>query len=249
MRKKPVILILLAAIHFLYPLYFIFQIIYFHHIAIGDFFQLINVLLNPFQKILFIFLTIFSIILAYGLFKVRLWAYRFFFVFAGSIIMYNATHFFKFSENDLIPLYIDVVVVVSVLMLTFFVINKHIKAPYFNPRLRWWENEDRYKVENLKGTWEILNSKESHYEESIIYDLSIGGMFIKTANIPPLDSFLDISFKITNELIKCRGKVVRHFEERGRYPQGFGLMFTNLAKKDKRKITSFLKILDKKFLR
>jgi len=70
------------------------------------FFDFITLVFNKFQLGLFYGLILCGFILGYGLFKVRRWAYIFFFVYAFFNILFNVTHLFV-KEIDLIPVSLD----------------------------------------------------------------------------------------------------------------------------------------------
>ena len=71
-------------------------------------------------------------------------------------------------------------VILAIVAGIFF--RKHIIAPYFNPRLRWWEAEPRYKIDihaeiitgNAGLTGEILDISQSGFFMSLAQDITIG---------------------------------------------------------------------------
>ena len=246
MRKRPLALTILALIHFLYPVYYFILVVHFHNISIVDFFDLVNVLFNPFQRFLFFFLSCAPIVLGYGLFKVRAWAYGFFFVYAACTIVLNGAHWIKFGEGDLIPPMLDISIIFITLFFTFYFVRKHIRRPYFNPRLRWWENDDRYKVEDMYVKIEDPSNEDHLFEDGEVFDLSENGLFIRSKFVPVPGVTLRVTFRFLEENLSVDGKVMRIIDGTGRNPKGFGLLFVNLPGRDKKRIRSFLNLLDEK---
>jgi len=249
MRNRPFILIFLAIIHFLYPVYYVSQILYFHNISLVDFFSFIGIIYDPFQKVIFYSLIVTAIMLGYSILRVRSWAYWVLFIFVFLTITYNIAHYVKFYENDLIPPAIDLSVILVTFIITIYFLRKHVREPYFNPRLRWWENEERYRIEPIKVRIESVDRDKSFTENGEIFDLSEGGMFISCDFMPYVGTLLKMIFPFLGEMFSCEVRVVRLVDGAGRYPAGIGVKFTYILPSDKKKIKSYLKILDKKHLR
>ena len=252
MKKRPLALTVLACLHFLYPVYYTIQVLYFHHIPVKHLFPLLKILLNPFEQFTFFFLAISAIILGYGLLKVRAWAYWFFIFYASYTIGLNIYNYTKYAENDLIPPLIRFSTIIITFAIMFYLIRKHIRAPYFNPRLRWWENSPRFRVDDMQAKIKNLDEDNAQFETGEIYDLSINGVFIATKNPISLGKRVNVVFTLLGEItIDSIGKVVWLCPEniKTKHPQGFGLLFTDILKNDQRQIKSYLKSLSKELER
>ena len=53
MKKRPLALTILAFLHFLYPLFDTAQVMYFHHIPMKYLWDMLAILLNPFERLAF----------------------------------------------------------------------------------------------------------------------------------------------------------------------------------------------------
>lgn len=251
MKKRPPVLTIIALLHFIFPLYYTAQTLYFHHIPLRHLFPLMKILFNPFQQTTFFFLTVSALILGYGLYRVRAWAYWFFILYAFCTIGLNIYHYSKFGENDLIPPAIRFSIIVFFFLFVFYFIKKHVRAPYFNPRLRWWENSPRFRVEDMSVKIKSIDDTQPIDEDGEIYDMSIGGIFITCKNIPNLGTNLNVIFHLFGEVtIDCIGQIVWvSGGSTSKHPAGFGLMFKEILRNDKRQIKSYLKSLSKELER
>ncbi|MEW6055701.1 MAG: PilZ domain-containing protein, partial [Bdellovibrionota bacterium] len=120
--------------------------------------------------------------------------------------------------------------VVNIVFVSYFLLGA-VRAPYFNPRLRWWESKPRYLVQ-LKA----VVSSSTLNQKCTILDISEGGAFIKTAmplllgDVVRLDiSFLDRTLSVVGHVVHCGRSEVK----------GYGVQFLNgghAAKKAIRKL-------------
>lgn len=105
-----------------------------------------------------------------------------------------------------------------------FFFRKHIIAPYFNPRLRWWEQASRYNVD-LGVSLEYSDSYEIGYLE----DLSLGGCFIRISEKISVGKTYPLKMSLGNEMsISINGRIMRAVTDDCSLP-GYGVMFANLT--------------------
>jgi hypothetical protein len=214
------------------------------------FFKILLVLFNPFEQPAFFVESVFAIVLGYGLYKVRAWAYWLFITYAIYTISINLLKYFKFGIDDLIYPSIRFALVGASLITVFYFIQKHIRAPYFNPRLRWWESLPRFKVEDMSIDLDNISEQPPANLKDEIYDISVGGLFIVSEDLPILGSRYKSNFKLLGEVpIHAEGTVVWVSEGVGSKPKGFGYMFTKISKHNKRQIKSYIRSLSKELVR
>ena len=109
-----------------------------------------------------------------------------------------------------------------------FFFRKHTIAPYFNPRLRWWEQASRYDI-NLGVSIEYSDSYELGYLE----DISLGGCFIRISDKIKVGAVYPLKLSLGNEMsISVKGRIMRTVTDDCSLP-GYGVMFTNLTDTEK----------------
>lgn len=114
--------------------------------------------------------------------------------------------------------------------LLFF--RKHLIAPYFNPRLRWWEQDQRYEIDiYLKFLGTDRNV--------IISDISAGGCYIFVDYLIETGAELPVMIVCGAFHITLHAKVMRIARESERY-YGLGLMFQKIDEVQKAGLESLL---------
>lgn len=109
-----------------------------------------------------------------------------------------------------------------------FFFRKHTIAPYFNPRLRWWEQASRYDID-LGVSLEYSDSYELGYLE----DISMGGCFIRISENITIGNTYPLKLSLGNEMsVSIRGRIMRTVSDDCSLP-GYGVMFSNLSDTEK----------------
>jgi Tfp pilus assembly protein PilZ len=180
-----------------------------------------------------IILAMFPIV-AFGIWRVATWGYFLCMSFAAFLIVNNTYAMFvnQRAYSPYIVLLFQLVTFASIGLL----LHSHFAAPYFNPRMRWWETERRYRV-SLKGQ---LRAGQNLGDCEIV-DISLGGCFITTQQ--KLQTGDEVMLRVaTGEMhvtAKCQVVWVRSHEP------GYGLMFKPLAREDKKTLKKILTTLTK----
>jgi hypothetical protein len=118
--------------------------------------------------------------------------------------------------------------------------RKHIIAPYFNPRLRWWEQACRYDID-LGVALEYSDSYELGYLE----DISLGGCFIRISEKVKIGNIYPLKLSLGNALsISIKGKIMRTVTDDCSLP-GYGVMFSNLTHTERGGLENMMKGLYK----
>ncbi|HOJ64451.1 MAG TPA: PilZ domain-containing protein [Spirochaetota bacterium] len=169
--------------------------------------------------------------LAYGLYKVRLWAWYYFLIHSVGMVILSL-----FGNDYRIHFNASTIINCVFLIPIGYFISKEIRTPYFNPRVRWWEQAKRFQHEAKI----IIEGNE--YKT---YDLSIAGAFVIDEGKAGLEigELLPIILVIDNETINCFAEVRWVNNSSNRYPVGFGIKFDRLSIKDKAKLKAYIKLL------
>lgn len=233
-KKKPILIVVFSIIYLLNPIgNFLFAIFLSNSLSAdknsSELFRLMEagniiVILN------FIFWFL-AIPLSYGLFKVRAWAWYYFLFYSIAMVilsLFGSDYKVHFSPATVINL-------IFLIPIGYF-ISKEVRAVYFNPRLRWWEQSKRF-IHEIKI--EIENKIYS------TFDISETGSFVidnKELNLE-LNELVPIVIDLDDKKINCYGQVRWINDQKNKYPMGYGLKFEKLGLKDKIDIRNFLKML------
>lgn len=235
MPRRPLIITLIAIFYFLSPAAIIIQ---------GSVMNRIP-LLGPYNIFTRLFITDIIILLIYpisavALYSVKKWGW---YLFLGCVLILIGYNIFVYFLNPRYSLSVLIIfnVVLAVVAGIFF--RKHVIAPYFNPRLRWWETKPRFKIDihaDIMLDDQILSGD--------ILDLSISGFFMAFDTSLSLGQVYTFDLKCLKRSVKVSGKVMRKSTEKEGY-NGLGIMFVRLTKKEKTGINTIIKDLEKGGLR
>ena len=106
--------------------------------------------------------------------------------------------------------------------------RREVIAPYFNPRLRWWESEPRYQLD-FYGILSIpavgSSADGAAAVRAAVRDISLGGCFLSTSIDFPRGADLPLEIRLRNIRLHVKARVVRRAEQP--FP-GWGMKFTEL---------------------
>jgi hypothetical protein len=156
-------------------------------------------------------------IVALGIFRVRLWGWFAFLI--HSVAVASLSLF----DRDLAFKGLSTAAFINFpfFAVAGFYLLSEIRAPYFNPRLRWWERRPRYRDAIRVGL------EGGRY---VMYDISEKGIFIADARAEArsVGSRLMARIDLGLETITVKMEVVRVHLGGGEYPAGFGARFTGM---------------------
>ena len=242
MKKRPLILTILALMHLAYPFFYLIQVVWFGKVPIENVMSLIPVIYNPLKHPHFFYISVVSLVIGYGLFRVWVWAFYLFLVNAVYSVVHNFyVLFFMYGfSDDPFKGILRIVGILASLGVVGYFIRKEIRAPYFNPRMRWWESAPRYVV-NIPVSFKGHASSD----DAKIYDLAIGGAFVVTKGEFKLGEYHDCTFTLNEtDNVDVKGEVVWVSDGTGRHPQGVGVKFQGVTKDQERSINTFFKNAD-----
>lgn len=229
MRKKPLIVEIIAIIVCVFPA-----------IVFGRVFAYMQVrnLEMPLQSwIQIVALALVSYVIGYGVWKVRLWGYYGILLMSTTTIVVVVWNWLQ-SNVPLIQLsnwiYFDVTCAALAL---FLIVQKAVRQPYFDPRVRWWETAERY-VGDIAGVFRINETKI----ESPILDLSATGCFANFESTIEVGTAIDVEINFNSIRFTAPAVLVR----RSLSPIGLGLKFTSVSAESKESMKKILEQLTKK---
>lgn len=229
-KKKPVLIEVFALLYLLNPignLLFVWLLN-----SQYSFSEVMGMLLELVKRgnVIFILMLIFwlsAIPLSVGLYRVRLWAWYYFIIHSTGMFvlsMFGSGHF-RIS-------YATIVNLLFLLPIGYF-ISKEIRVPYFNPRMRWWEQSVRFLHDvKLKISGKVCDT----------YDFSEDGAFIVDDHAGNLSIGETIPAEIDLEktVINCFADIRWINLKKSRYPVGYGIKFEKINPKDKAAMRSYI---------
>jgi hypothetical protein len=219
MNKKPLVIIMFSIIYLFSPLFIILQAAFIHNIPILGFNNIFNFLLASDKLILLIYP-----VCAVSIFFVKKWGWYLFIVLSIVLIGYNiGVYLLNPRYNILMIIFYNVVLTCSAGV--FF--RKNVIAPYFNPRLRWWENDERYHID-LFAEIHVL----TEVDKADILDISVSGCFITPSVRLLLGEVYQITLNWIKKSILVKAKVMRISSAKEIY-RGYGIMFMDLDESEK----------------
>ncbi len=163
MRRKPIIIIIIALCFLISPFFIIMQVsILTNTPVIGPY--NIAAKLAPHDWII---LAVY-IVCAVSVFSVRKWGWYAFILSSLYLIGSNLTVFFQRPRYGVAAMILYNLVLVITAGVFF---RRAVIAPYFNPRIRWWEQAPRLRINICAEIGPAMTPAE-------IFDVSASGAFI-----------------------------------------------------------------------
>ncbi|MBR6200790.1 MAG: PilZ domain-containing protein [Spirochaetales bacterium] len=234
-RSKPILIEIFALVYLLNPLGNLISLLYFnmqntpydnlmmlwHSICGGKVIVIINVLL-----------WLSAIPLAFGLYRVHLWAWYYFLIHSISMVIISLFD----GNGQFCP---SIATLINVIFLTpiGYFISKEVRTPYFNPSTRWWTQAARFHhVINI-------NIDGRSFET---YDLSDTGAFVKYDGDAGflIKELYPITIGLPSSSIECFAEIIWHKPEGSvEHPAGYGIKFAKMSFNDKQTIKKYIKSL------
>ncbi|OHD44789.1 MAG: hypothetical protein A2086_07565 [Spirochaetes bacterium GWD1_27_9] len=234
-KKKPILIMVFSILYLLNPIGNILFLLFFNTTLTPSesFSRLIALLSQGNVIVIFnVLFWIFALPLAYGLFKVRVWAWYYFLVHSIGMVILSI-----FGSDYKIHISVATFLNILFLIPIGYFISQEIRAVYFNPRLRWWEQAKRF---HHSVTVEMEGKKYS------TYDISESGAFIVNESTFDFETeeLLPVTMKLDEYEIKCFAEIRwlndKADKEKNKYPSGYGLKFDRISFKDRLKIRDFI---------
>ncbi|RJQ49671.1 MAG: PilZ domain-containing protein [Desulfobacteraceae bacterium] len=230
MKKRPLSIVIIAVFYLFEPIGNLIQAAYINDLPlIGQ-----NSILHHLIWSDWIVLSLFPVV-AFGVYTVRKWGWFLFVGFSVLLISYNFYVYFFLNPNYKLHTVILFIIFVTIISAVFF--RKHVYAPYFNPRLRWWEVASRYRI--------ALDAKIIAGDSPVacrLLDISETGCFVNYDGALEAGENVWMSIKCAGDEIKCLGKVVRKSAAPG--CSGYGIWFQTVSRETRLKIKALIRTLE-----
>lgn len=230
MKKRPLSIIIIALIYFFEPVGNLIQAAYVNKLPLWGPDSILSHLIWSDWIILGLFPVV-----AMGVFMVRKWGWYLFIGFSGVLIAYNIYVYLYLNPNYQLHTVLLFILIVTVMSAIFF--RKHVYAPYFNPRLRWWEVASRYSI---RFDTKIITDEAALNCQ--LLDISASGCFVDNAGELSVGDSVWLIIKCAGDEIKCLGKIVRKsIESNG---SGYGIYFQTMSRETRLKLKRLIQTLE-----
>jgi len=215
MKKRPLIVVLFAGACALYPMLMIFQILQLGPGSVGDavktFFWSSKPLLFGGENLVATALAWFA---AYAVYQTKAWSWWLALVAALTLVTFNTgVSLYRAQDVGDAWLWTSIIIIAAPMVLAAVLLQREVRTPYFNPRIRWWESEPRFAIDApVRGGGRAL-------------DISRHGMFVQHDNPPELGKEGDWLFEIDGHEVKVTGAVSWLSPGEAEHPAGFGVRF------------------------
>jgi len=259
-KKRPLELVLLASVFALVP-FLSWASWYAPYLLAGRPESLLEVLVANFatasngpwglvHAVLMVGLWVLFLLVAWGIWKVTNWGFYLCILTAVANSLFS-TFLYGVSKADGV---VEEIVKFNpfqfgtLLNLVFFIpiiiiLRKDIMAPFFNPKMKWWEQHPRVKAlltieASIGGTMQTFKS----------FDISASGMFLGTdnlGNLPLGDGYYEgfpakVHLEETGEIVELSCRVVYVSGGGPNKPTGFGVTFEYKDSKQRKVLATYL---------
>lgn len=230
MLARPWPIVILAVLHILGPIGNLFLSAWVQKLPVNEYFFTLIHTSSAWGLIdFFVLLPLAGI----ALYLCKKWSYPVFLIIAGTTVYSNFQTYQQFSELFTFGMFLATFFLDAVFVGYFLI--PAVRAPYVDPRLRWWESKPRFVV-RIRTLIFIGQNKFN----GVIMDISQGGVFIKTPRTLDSQEPVRLLFSIFGKEFNVNGQIV--YRRQGQMP-GFGIRFLHTTK-TKRAIKRFVKGLE-----
>ncbi len=218
MKKRPLVIRVLSYLYFAAPIFIILEIM----LSYG---------VGPIRAFAFInwhaaFMMLLTPIVGYGIWSVTKWGY---YLLLGHSVFLIFNNIVLYAVNAT-PVPLWVVLTFNVLLLGVIVtfVRKEVHAPYFNPRLRWWEQAARYYYDKMRIIVKKVGTDKTIFEAKS-FDISETGAFVVASNKVAVGDKFSLELVLADKsMLYTDGEVVWvNKPKKTDNPAGFGCKFMN----------------------
>jgi hypothetical protein len=173
-------------------------------------------------------LSFVSAVAGFGLWEAKRWAWYVFLLANVFALYFTAVVALEYGESNhkLLAFLVYFGLTIGVIAR----VGREVRVPYFLPKIRWWENNPRYK---LVVPVEIVRTHGERLAGEIL-DLSMTGCFVKLRTELPTDERVSLEFEIFSHRIHGSGLVVWKTQSTVTHPKGIGIKFEPFERHDRR---------------
>lgn len=225
MQKKPLPIVLLSITLLLAPIANILFACWLQHMPIR---QYMGLMVENRDYVAMLQTFVLWPSAAVAVFAVKRWSFPAFVVVQLMAIGLNVSTWLQFPEQFSTSLLL--LAQILNLAIVGYVLLPHVRAPYFNPKLRWWESLPRFYV-SFPCVLFLPNSKVA----AEVINISKGGVYIKTrgARIAATEADVELALNGNRVKLHCR---VAHVSS-----LGCGLQFLFSQSTDKAVVENFIR--------
>ena len=230
MKKRPLSIIAISLFYLCQPIGNLFQAAYINKLPLTGG----NGILHHLLWSDWIILGLFPVV-ALGIYMVRKWGWYLIIGFSAILISYNLYVCFYLNPNYQFQTVLFFIIIITGTTAVFF--KKHISAPYFNPRLRWWEVASRYKI-RLKT--KILTNDTALDCQMI--DVSLTGCLVDYPGNLTIGESVWLIIQCAGVKLNCLGRIIRKSSKPN--SKGYGIFFQSMSQDTRLKIKRLIKTLE-----
>ena len=220
MKKRPFVICVLSYLYFASPLFIFLELMWMNNIG----FARIGATFSYFNWHVLLMMVLTPIVGA-GIWSVKKWGY--YLLVAHSVLLIFNNIFLYTTKKTLVPLWAVIVFTVLLVGVIITFVRKEVYSPYFNPRIRWWEQAARYYYDKMRIIVKKFGTDATMFEAKS-FDVSETGAFVVS------DKKVSVGDKFSMELILADrsmlytdGEVVwvNKAKKKSDHPSGFGCKF------------------------
>jgi hypothetical protein len=229
--KKPFTIVLFSIIYFLSPAFILAQAAIMANLPLIGRISIVQRLAPLDWAVLALYLAC-----AASIFSVKRWGWYAFMLASLALVADNA--YVAFLRHDRYGVFLVLAYDLVLTLAAGFFFRRKVIAPYFNPRMRWWETQPRYQA----LSYLLLGSGESRFSANIV-DISASGCFILSDRELRVGEVLPAEIHCFGEDIALDVHVVRAADYHG--SRGYGLMFVKAGEISSRALAGLTRRLHK----
>jgi Tfp pilus assembly protein PilZ len=231
MKKRPLSIRILAALFLLSPLGVLAELMYLYRIPFAYWTKVFYHELWTWQIFAFVIVTP---LVGLCVWTVHRWAYPVLLAFSGLILVNNLAVWL--SGLGMTSVIERALLMIGLFALVLVEVRKEFKAPYFNPRLRWWEQAHRYATDRVRVIVRAFDSQAELFEAHS-FDVSATGLYAVTEREVKIGDRLKLDVILPGgRQHTLSGEVVWIHGGSDRNPQGFGCRFAKLDRGFRREL-------------
>ena len=184
-------------------------------------------------------------IVGYGIWSVKKWGYYLLLTHSVLLILNNIVLYAVKATP--VPLWIVITFNMLLLGVIIAFVRREVNAPYFNPRLRWWEQAARYYYDKMRIIVKKIGTDKTIFEAKS-FDVSETGAFVVANNKVAVGDKFSIELVLADKsMLYTDGEVVWvNKPKKTSNPAGFGCKFMNHNNLFRKRIRFHLMDIDAK---
>jgi len=238
MKKRPLSIRILATLFLLSPIGLLIELMYLYEIPIAYWTKVFYFEFWTWQIFAFVILTPLTGLL---ILTARKWAFMALVAFTILILVNNAAVWL--SGLAMKGTAWRVTLTAGILALVLIELRKEFYAPYFNPRLRWWEQAHRYATDKIRLLVEESETRSPLFEASS-FDVSDSGVYVVSENEVKIGDVFALEIMLPGDKSDTvSAEVVWIHGGNDSNPKGFGCRFLDMDRYFKKEIRSAVAVL------